>query len=436
MEFVVPSKQKSKGKIDRWQGADTTLSLRKGSIQDHAVLLACALMGLHKDAWVCKGTVHGNQEHCWVMTREKGGTVTFWETSTGAKYHMPGRWSDDASHGPKMKQIVDGRNAQRRIRPDWKEQAQLRRDGGRRVQLMDLDDLQRLPFSPFLPLVKPDKVAIMPYQTIEVVFNSSQMYGNCGNHGPACIFYDFEQDARNWVPFMEKKEQVLLAVGKGVAIPVGPAISDYTAKALSDSIDTEIKESIRMTRVRKGFETVFEESEELLEILLQYLDVLEEEITLDIDWRVDPHGKPEKAPGHASPFAGKAYVDTCRKKWVAYWKRKAELDAKRKYLPVRENHIMSGVPFHFSGTDVKEVRYHIMDCRPILEYLGLQDDDVVYFVATKVFPMANSVASVWCWIGVQMPMDSDTIYEQANKQEDEKAKSSAPKKKANPKAKR
>lgn len=427
LEFLVPTKQRSKGKIDKWQGPEATLSLRKGSTQDHAVLLCCALKGLGKDAWVAKGTVHGNQEHCWCLTREKGGCVTFWETSTGAKYHLPTRWSDDPARQGKMLQVVKQRNQaeKRSIRPDYKTHAQVRKDGGRREQCKDMDDLPKLPFSPYLGLVKPDKIVPLPYQSIECVFNDDQLYGNKGNHNPACIYYDFEMDTNEkdgtWLPFMDKKHQQRLAVNKGTAIPVGPAISSFTATELGENIDKEIKESISMTRIRKGFESAFEDADELREVLIQYLDVLEEEIKLDIDWRIDPKGKNEKPPGHPSPFNSAPYVESARKCWRKYWELKTNLDSKRMYLPVRENHILSGVPFHFSGTDIKEVRYHIMDCKAVVEYLSIPTDDVVYFVASKVFPMANSVASVWCWIGVQMKLSQEDIFELASEQEKEKA---------------
>jgi len=361
-------------------------------------------------------------EHAWVMTREKGGCVTFWEPATGAKYHLPARWSDDPARGPKMKGTVDARHKTRKVRPDWKEQAAIRKNGGRRAQLADMDDLLHLPFSPYMGLVKPDKIVPLPYQSIETVFNGTQLFGNVGNHNPACIYYDFEQDPKGWTEFLDKRQQSLLGTGKGVAIPVGPSISEHTAKQLMHNIELEVKESIRMTRLRKGFESVFEDNETLQEVLVQYLDILEEEITLDIDWRCDPKGTAEKPPGHASPFNSQAYVQASRKAWTRYWSHKAALDANRKHLPVKENHVLSGVPFHFSGTDIKEVRKEIMDCRPILEYLAIPNDDVLYFVCVKVFPMANSVASVWCWIGVQMPLTAEEVYEIASEQEKNKDK--------------
>lgn len=438
LEFNISSKQKNKGSIDKWQAPDTTLAMRKGSVQDHAVLLCCALLGLRKDAWVCLGTVkQGNfeSEHAWVMTREKGGCVTFWEAATGAKYHLPLRWSDDPAKGPKMKGVVDQRHKSRKIRPDWKEQASQRKTGGRRVQLADMDDLVHLPFSPFMGLVKPDKIVPLPYISIEVVFNNKQLYGNVGNHNPACIYYDFEQDSKGWAEFLEKKMQVLLAevhTAKGVAIPVGPAISDFTAQALQANIDTEVKESIRMTRLRRGHESVFDEKNETMQsVLTQYLDSLEQEIRLDIDWRVDPKGKPEKPPGHPSPFNSQQYVNESRKAWSKYWKNKKVLDDNRKFLPVKSNHVLSGVPFHFSGTDIKEIRFHLMEYRAIAEYIAIPNDDVVYFVVTKVFPMASSVASVWCWVGVEMPLSAEEVYDIASELEKTK---NAPKAKAKAKA--
>jgi len=169
------------------------------------------------------------------------------------------------------------------------------------------------------------------------------------------------------------------------------------------------------------------------------LGILEQEIQLDIDWRTDPNGKPEKPPGHPSPFNSPAYVEQARKAWANYWHSKKDLDSKKCFLPVRENHKFSGIPLHFSGTDIKEVRHHIMDCKPIQEYLSLPDDNVVYFCTTKVFPLANSIASVWCWIGVHIPMTPDEIFEAQNEKEKRKGddereeeKKNKPKPKAEP----
>ncbi|CAE7880425.1 cep76 [Symbiodinium sp. KB8] len=92
IEYNAPARQRACGQINLWQTPSDILALRRGSVQDHAVLLCCALQGLKKDAWVCVGSVEGGNEHTWVMTREGYGTVTFWEVTTGAKYHLGQRW--------------------------------------------------------------------------------------------------------------------------------------------------------------------------------------------------------------------------------------------------------------------------------------------------------------------------------------------------------
>jgi hypothetical protein len=55
---------------------------------------------MSRDAYVVKGTIQVPTamskpklvEHVWVMTREDGGWVTFWEPSTQEFYHLPNRW--------------------------------------------------------------------------------------------------------------------------------------------------------------------------------------------------------------------------------------------------------------------------------------------------------------------------------------------------------
>lgn len=38
------------------------------------------------------GRVESGAEHAWVLTREGYGTITYWEVTTGAKYHLAARW--------------------------------------------------------------------------------------------------------------------------------------------------------------------------------------------------------------------------------------------------------------------------------------------------------------------------------------------------------
>ncbi|CXH80133.1 centrosomal protein CEP76, putative [Plasmodium berghei] len=72
------------------------LSYKKGTIQDHAILLCCCLKGLEYDAYVCKGTINnGKTEHYWVMTRHEKGWVCFWEVTNKSIIHLKDRWNNN-----------------------------------------------------------------------------------------------------------------------------------------------------------------------------------------------------------------------------------------------------------------------------------------------------------------------------------------------------
>jgi len=408
MEFSVPAKQVAAREITAWQVPDLTLSLRRGSVQDHAVVLCCALLGLKKDAFVCKGTVQGG-DHAWVMTRETGGVVTFWETTTLAKFHLPRRWSGD--HSLTNTQITCQKRykeAASTFLPGWIESAPGRAKYSRKQLVSSMGDLTRLPIAPMKELCSDENLVPVPYESIEVVFNNRQVWGNTGNHHPSCINYDMEADTPMWRPFMTEDESKAAAgaSGKTVAIAVGPKMLPASVKTMEDNIEAEIKESIRMTRIRSGHDTLFEDNEVLQEVLVQYLDLLELEITLEVDWAIDEDGNQIKPPGKSSPFNGKEYVEQSKAKWTNYWKDKKTLDVGKTCVPVKRNCHLSGVPLHVSSTDLRELRYQVLEAMPVQEYIGLQNDDVQYFVCCKVYPLPNTVASVWVYVGVQVPLNS------------------------------
>lgn len=54
--------------------------------EDHAALLCSLLLGFGLDAYVCIGTKVKGQPHCWVMTIDTDGLVTFWESLNGSRY--------------------------------------------------------------------------------------------------------------------------------------------------------------------------------------------------------------------------------------------------------------------------------------------------------------------------------------------------------------
>merc|ERR1712228_587875 len=163
--------------------------------------------------------------------------------------------------------------------------------------------------------------------------------------------------------------------------------------------------------MRKGHESYFEEDEVLQEVLEQYLTFLEDECKLESDWCYDRGDKQLRPWGPPSPFNSHAYVTQCRKEWSEYWKKKDDMEKARGFLPVKQNHVLSGVPLHFSTPDLKEIRKDLVACVPVQEYFHLPMDEVMFFVCAKVFAMPSSVASVWVFVGAEVPLSPAKIKE-------------------------
>jgi len=421
IEYNAPARQRACGQINLWQTPSDILALRRGSVQDHAVLLCCALQGLKKDAWVCVGSVEGGNEHTWVMTREGYGTITFWEVTTGAKYHLGQRWLGKS--GDQCIPQVDKRFKDRQAMAEWKADASLqeRANFSRQQHLQGMDQLTRLPVAPWPELCKKEMLAAIPYLSIEVIFNGYDVYGNLLNHHPACIYYDMEIDRNSWHSLAGSDLKQQMYLGKEVAIPVGPKVSSFTADTLEKNIENELKESIRMIRMRIGFESAYEDSEVRDEALRTYLGHLEKECVLDVDWAHDESDKPLKPWGAPSPFNAAEYKSSCRDAWKKHWKEKSDLKGARRYLAVKENHVLSGVPLHFSSSDLKEIRKCIMGCKPIQEYFRYPSDDIFFFAVAKVFPLPDSVCSVWVFMGAEVKMPRERIMQLCKEQKEAEA---------------
>eukprot|EP00913_Durusdinium_trenchii_P000006 g5.t1 len=290
--------------------------------------------------------VKAGAEHAWVLTREGYGTITFWEVTTGAKYHLAQRWigKTDERSVPE----VDKRWQEKQATADWKSEKALedRANFSRQQHLASMDQLYRLPIAPWPELYKADTITDVPFASIEVVFNG---YND-------------------------------------VAIPVGPKVSAHTAETLERNIENELKESIRMIRMRIGFESAYEDSEVRDEALRAYLLHLEKECVLDVDWAYD-----EADWKHPNDHNGT----------VNLIKIKNTLKTARQYLAVKENHVLSGVPLHFSSTDLKE---------PI-EYFRYPSDDIFFFAVAKVIPLPQSVCSVWVFMGAEVKMSRERIMQ-------------------------
>lgn len=78
-------------KIEIWHCMHTFLSMKKGDVEDHVILLCNLLLGFGLEAYVACG-VAVNGPHLWVLTRAKAGgnryNVVFWESLTGQRINV------------------------------------------------------------------------------------------------------------------------------------------------------------------------------------------------------------------------------------------------------------------------------------------------------------------------------------------------------------
>jgi len=144
------------------------------------------------------------------------------------------------------------------------------------------------------------------------------------------------------------------------------------------------------------------------------VQLLEEEMKLESDWCYDDGDKLRKPWGPLSPLNSQTYQQGCRAEWSKYWKKKEALKKARSYLPVKDNHVLSGIPFHMSSTDLKVIRKDLLECRALHEYFSLELEDAPFFSVVKVFPMPSSVLSVWIFFGAEVPMTKDRVLELAH----------------------
>lgn len=170
-----------------------------------------------------------------------------------------------------------------------------------------------------------------------------------------------------------------------------------------------------MVRVRLGYESNFVEDNLVHDMLCEHIDLLEHEAKLDADWCFKDD-KQQRVWSCVSPFNSHTYVQECRDAWAHLWKARRTLDEKKRYMSVKPNHTLSGVPFHLSSNDVKEIRALLLQSPQVKEYLDVLSDDICFFVVVKTVPMPALVGSTWVIIGAQLPVAADTIAEVCEEQ--------------------
>uniref|UniRef100_A0A0G4HYF1 C2 domain-containing protein n=1 Tax=Chromera velia CCMP2878 TaxID=1169474 RepID=A0A0G4HYF1_9ALVE len=161
------------------------------------------------------------------------------------------------------------------------------------------NSLESLPIAPDLSLCDwKTTLAFVPYSSVEIVFNQSNVWGNLQNHHPACIGYDVE-DKWKWRKFLMRQEPPIDS-----EVTLNPPMSDAGCAALERALAEDLHETIRMHRAAKGLDTQSDSSDALETRVEQYVALLEFKL-----YHLDPLFDPGVPEGHVgwSAFQAKDF---------------------------------------------------------------------------------------------------------------------------------
>eukprot|EP00425_Heterocapsa_triquetra_P030976 CAMPEP_0195099282 /NCGR_PEP_ID=MMETSP0448-20130528/58188_1 /TAXON_ID=66468 /ORGANISM="Heterocapsa triquestra, Strain CCMP 448" /LENGTH=1293 /DNA_ID=CAMNT_0040134149 /DNA_START=29 /DNA_END=3910 /DNA_ORIENTATION=+ len=507
ISFANSSKQERQGRIPEngWKDPQTFLFTRKGPVQDHALLLCSVLLGSKKDAWVCKGMIKANEEgsrelkvveHTWVMTREQGDWVTFWEPCTREVFHLPKRWRPpkmkkkkratlpNAKHGANGAVVAaedavveleagaeeeeeaqgaaeewDNEIADMRLgledieglptvgrMPKPKQKVASKKKAGARDKLREhlIAQRENLPQAPKKELLKEELlVDWLPYDSIDVVFNDTQLYANRQNHHPACITFDFEEqeeEQRSWSPLLsEEDRQTYKWRPINTQVVIDPAVRKERLAVMEQDMVSELEENMRLYRQKAGLDTFIEKGEKLIFQLDYFLSLLEEMRGLDLDhcplWKIpEEEWKPEdwavckwgcgsltkQYNKHGMAFTDstdsatdryKGYDDAQKSKWERIIEEVWKFLKSQEAFPTSRGKVFKGFPVHFSTSDPEEIRTYLMQNDEYQELLNRKGEGLLFTIYSRMFGMLGGIQSTWLYFGVQIPMEDYDLKE-------------------------
>ncbi|KAK2195384.1 bifunctional C2 domain superfamily/C2 domain [Babesia duncani] len=316
--------------IESWQFPSRFLLTRRGGLHDRALLLCSCLLGLGYDAYVCKGTLdYARREHCWVMTRHSDGTVTFWETGNRRMYHLPNMWEPHATGNAKAHMQPSTLEnavkfpleiAKKTPVPNVRLQScNLELWGGdylgdEKIELEIFNPTPPPPCGAFeqsnLPnLVKNHTRAgnatqqLVPYYSIEVVFNKCQVWGNLQSHNPLECQYNLN-NAKLWKPFLKVPlEQEIHD------IEIAPPSLEEKCRESAREITLELLEFLELIRAQARLECRVKHSERISSYLQGLFNLLEYRLRLDAQF--DP-GMPHHLAGWSRATVKVASKSACK----------------------------------------------------------------------------------------------------------------------------
>eukprot|EP01028_Stygiella_incarcerata_P009678 TRINITY_DN463_c0_g3_i2.p1 TRINITY_DN463_c0_g3~~TRINITY_DN463_c0_g3_i2.p1 ORF type:complete len:796 (+),score=226.10 TRINITY_DN463_c0_g3_i2:244-2631(+) len=435
------------GNTDVWTSPNFFLNIRKGDSEDHAILMGNLLLGNDEDAYLCLGTTHsGVKNHVWIMIREGDGSVSFYETSTGKRYRLPGRWrgfgvapEDVDKVDVDVDEFVEYSKATKKLRKKLGKEKQKEEGDAKTYRGEDLEmekkeagKVERVKETPVEDLVffdddtmihqkdilgdlLPEDSCVLdssylmdddglqdsgsgfapvklPYKTIEVVFNHKNVWANAMDPSPANISFDVE-DISSWHPFVTEDGKIPEPAPFYEPRPIGPRLAKTRSRAMENLIFLEIKSGYMVWRHKANMETKI--INELRETLREGLEIMER-LRVTNPFIVHAIREKTREVSEALVKSESELERDCLAHEMMDMKKlncQYDLDYWRGKLMglVPEGFEFEGTPLSFSFTDHKRIRRWIMEK---YNYHEDSDDKVMFAIGVHVAPYANSVNAV------------------------------------------
>jgi centrosomal protein CEP76 len=502
--FWSDSRQSKTGFVEKWNDPQMMLFAKRGTPQDHAILLCSILLGTKKDAYVVKGMVWQPEkemfekkskkgakrigkkedeikyklcEHVWVMTREVNDWVTFWEPCTREIYHLPQRYKearakkvrDDAKKAAlKLKKtdslaVVGEEEAEedpealeevreelwtdevpdvalgaedieqlptigRTARPKVKVAKKLD-SASEKMKAALMAQRERLAIAPVRRLMDPESTLVdwLPYHSIEVVFNTENVWANHQHHHPACITYDLE-DSTIWPSLLktDKDKEEFKIEYQQQDVVMDPVAAAKVLKKMENDTITEMQENMRLNRRNRGLDSVFDLSDKMKEYCDLFLTIHENMRRLDVDmcpiwdlkedqwteaqcyvFKLLQNKRPYNKWGSAFQFDD-YYVSKEKDGWNEIFTSVEEFIAMKSDFPARRGKDFDGFPVHFSTADRDDMRKYLMQLPGYTAILEDEQEDTAFVVHCKMWGLLDQIPSVWLYFGKHAPQNTKT----------------------------
>ena len=230
-----------------------------------------------------------------------------------------------------------------------------------------------------LPPAKFAEQPIMPYKTIDIVFDATNCWMNLQHFCPSSIYYDL-WNPLYWHPFTSVitlfRSFSLASKGLRKAKP-----RDYFEN-IKARVSNKLKKSIESVRRNGNLSTYIQREPLLMEHVEKGLELIFKRELID---DIDQHG-------YITTDA--ATMDAAIRDW------RLEL-----YAKVPQNHKFIGHTFLFSFTDAIEISRIVLDK---INFLALKEVGTQFVVASYIGKLPNSVKAAYVYIGIVFPLTEST----------------------------